>query len=251
VRNHFAEIRTALHTYMYDFEGQLPEKLSDLVPKYIPLEKLSVFYPPANVPSEFRKLPAHWDSDPSLIDRYSNCVYLGATGIVKEVIAYEREGTWNRAHTADPWEEPVVITAALGVSSHSDAFLHQTNSFAFDKMRATRVIYAEANLHAALNCYYMGYGQYPVGDNASVIKVLRGDNPSKKKYLEFYQQERNERGEYLDPWGTPYELRSNGMRVRVKSAGKNRKFDQIGVTGYDDICFSFSNGNPIGNDTPF
>jgi hypothetical protein len=129
--------------------------------------------------------------------------------------------------------------------------LHTNESDVLERLHKERVIYYEANLHASLNSYRIDFGSYPRGDNASVTRVLCGENPTKTQYHSSYVQERNSHGEDLDPWGMPYFIKSDGNKVQIKSAGSNRKFDEIGSTNYDDICFSVTNGSVIGDDSKF
>ncbi|HVU28505.1 MAG TPA: type II secretion system protein GspG [Verrucomicrobiae bacterium] len=184
------------------------------------------------------------------MDIFSDCIYLGTSGIPHEVTAYEREkdGNTNR--------EKLTIIFPHGGGTHVtkqelDDLLSTNDCALLEYFRKEQVTYYEANLHASLNFYRIDFGSYPRGDNASVTKVLCGDNPKKEQYHSSYKQERNSNGEDLDPWGTPHLIKSDGNKVQIKSAGRNRAFDQIGSTNYDDICFSIANGSVIGDDTKF
>jgi hypothetical protein len=247
----FSKIGNAIEKFTWDHRGQLPAKLSDLVPRYISRDQQSVFYPPEMLIPSTKSLPPDWDHKPELTDTLSDCVYLGATGVPCEVIAYERDGKWNHAPTA----KRQIIPPSGGVypvtKLELEELLHTNRSAVLERMRKERVVYYEANLHASLNSYRIDVGTYPRGDNASVTRVLRGENPARKQYHCSYEQERNSHGEDLDPWGTPYLIESDGNRVRMKSAGSNRKFDQVGSLDYDDICFSIAGGSVIGDDNKF
>jgi hypothetical protein len=244
------KIGNAIEHYSYDHDNQLPAKLSALVPNYIGVDQLSLFYPPDLLNSRIKGLPSDWKSKPELVDTFSDCVYLGTVGISRQIIAYEREGEWNRAdgqlHIIPPHGGLNAVTKA-----ELDELLHASDSAVLERMRKQRVTYYEANLHASLNWYRIDFGSYPHGDNAAVTRVLRGENPSKKQYHSGYEQERNAHGEDLDPWGTPYLIASDGSTVRIKSAGSNRQFDQLDSTNYDDICFSITGGSLDGTDTKF
>ncbi len=241
----FAKIGDALENYSYDHDGQLPAKLSELYPQYIGTNQLSVFYP-----SGSKKLPLDWNSKPELVDNFSDCVYLGVSGIPHEVIAYEQPKDENKNGI-----KLKIIHPGGGESEVTrqelDDLLSTNESSSLEYFRKQEVMYYEADLHTSLNSYRDDFRTYPSGDNFSVTKVLRGDNPAKTKYHSSYKQERNSHGEDLDPWGTPYLIKSDGNKVQIKSAGSNRTFDQIGSTNYDDICFSVFNGSVIGDDTKF
>ena len=247
----FALVGGAILRYSWDHENQLPAKLSELVPQYIDLNQLSVFYPPELIASQAKSLPPGWNSNPALVDTFSDCVYLGVTGLPHEVVAYEREGEWNRSNGGILR----IIPPGGGVNSVTklelDELLHQTGSSVLDRLRKQRAIYYEANLHASLNSYRLEFGTYPLGDNISVTKALGGENAANKRFHSSYPQELSPLGENLDPWGTPYFIESDGTKVRIKSAGSNRKFDKIETEGYDDICFSIMGGSVVGDGSRF
>jgi hypothetical protein len=247
----FLKIGGAINHFAWDHQDQLPEKLSDVVPRYVSLDQLSLFYPPEMLIPSTNSAPAGWDHNAEIIDTSSDCVYLGAAGMPREIIAYERKEKWNNAAGA----YLRVITPGGGVhmvtESELNELLHSDESAKLEWLRKERVTYYEANLHASLNGYRIDFGSYPRGDNASVISVLCGNNPPKKQYHGGYEQKRNPHGEDLDPWGTPYLIESDGDTVRVKSAGGNRKFDRPGSTNYDDMCLSVTKGSVISDDTKF
>jgi hypothetical protein len=241
----FSKIGYALENYSYDHDGQLPVKLSELYPQYIGTNGLLVFYP-----LDSKKLPTDWNSKPELVDTLSDCVYIGASGIPHEVIAYEREKDGNTNRTK------LNIIFPHGGGTHVtkqelDDLLSTNASTLLEYFHKDRVMNYEANLYASLNSYRDDFRTYPRGDNASVTKILRGDNPTKRQYHSSYKQERNSNSEDLDPWGTLYFIKSDGNKVQMKSAGSNRTFDQIGSTNFDDICFSVASGSVIGDDTKF
>ncbi len=241
----FSIIGNALENYSYDHDGELPAKLSKLYPRYVSANGLSVFYP-----SDLKNLPSDWNSKSELIDSFSDCVYLGTSGLPHEVIAYEREGN-GKANAA---KLNIIFPHGGGTTitkQELNDLLSTNDCELLEYFRKEQVTYYEANLHASLNSYRDDFGSYPRGDNASVTKILRGDNPKKEQYHSSYKQERNSNGEDLDPWGIPYLMKSDGNKVQIKSAGRNRAFDQIGSTNYDDICFSIANGSVIGDDTKF
>jgi hypothetical protein len=241
----FSKIGNAIEYYSWDHDGQLPLKLSELYPHYIKTNELSVFYPPDST-----NQPPGWNLKPELADDFSDCIYLGASGISHEVIAYERENAKNTSGG-----KLLIIIPGAGESDATKPELNEllstNDSWLLENYRKERVIYYECNLHGSLNLYRGDFGAYPNGDNASVLKILRGDNPAKKQYHSNFRRERDSNGQDLDPWGTPYLIKSDGNRVRMKSAGNNRVFDHIGSTNYDNICFTITNGAIMGDDSKF
>jgi hypothetical protein len=79
----------------------------------------------------------------------------------------------------------------------------------------------------ALKAYHMECGNSPTGSQAAVMKALCGSNPRQIIFYELPSSKRrqNALGEFLDPWGTPYEISIvSSNEVRVRSAGPNKKF---------------------------
>jgi len=94
-------------------------------------------------------------------------------------------------------------------------------------------------LSEALTRYQEQYGRFPAGDQTSVIKALTRGNPEKIKFIELPPRDLNKKGEYIDPWGTPYKIipiptQDDPNRLGVYSFGQNKKDDQ-GAEGSDDI----------------
>jgi len=83
-------------------------------------------------------------------------------------------------------------------------------------------------------------GTYPTGGNLEVSKALQGANnknviiivgSSKKNSL-------NDKGEIVDPWGTPLRIYFSDNGVLIRSAGPNRRFDDSTVIDADDFIRS-------------
>src|SRR5512146_2509139 len=70
-----------------------------------------------------------------------------------------------------------------------------------------RVSRTKAQLQTIVNgvrAYCTEYGSFPVGDNPSLMRILKGDNPRKMLFLDPACGSYSKRGEFLDQWGTPY-----------------------------------------------
>ena len=240
----FSLIHDAIERFSRDHGGQLPANLSDLVPKFVGFTNLWLFYPPDDRSAYGKQSSANESYNAEQLIAGSDCVYLGTSGIPHEILAYERDGA--RKHEFGT--RRLIIRLGGGVSTVTatelDDLLHKDESTVLERLRKERAREYEANLHASLNVYRSDHGSYPVGDNASVVRLLFAEDRS-------YEEVRSLRGEDLDPWGTPYFIESDGVKVRIKSAGSNHRFDQVSATGYDDICFTVTDGSTIGDDTIF
>jgi hypothetical protein len=90
------------------------------------------------------------------------------------------------------------------------------------------------NLFAGLQKYKEYVGSYPVGSNADVVKALKGANPKSVIILVGRKNELNEKGEFMDPWGTPMRIYFSDIGVLVRSAGPNKRFDDSNAQQADD-----------------
>lgn len=93
-------------------------------------------------------------------------------------------------------------------------------------------------LFASLQNYKENIGTYPTGGNAQIAKALQGENPKKIIVLVGRKTEINEKGEFLDPWGTPLRFYFSDSGILVRSAGKNQRFDDSTVLDADDFIRS-------------
>jgi hypothetical protein len=78
-------------------------------------------------------------------------------------------------------------------------------------------------------------GAYPVGSNMSITKALMGKNEKKVLILAIRQSDLNDKGEIVDPWGTPYRLYFSGDEVLIRSAGPNRVWEDDNQPESDDL----------------
>ncbi|CAN5566924.1 hypothetical protein BH09VER1_BH09VER1_48400 [soil metagenome] len=90
-------------------------------------------------------------------------------------------------------------------------------------------------MEAAAESYQADHGHYPTGDAAAISKALTGDGHSNHKvYIEWPAKSIAPSGALLDPWGTPYRLKS-GHGFFIQSAGPNKRFEDSKAPGSDDI----------------
>ncbi len=90
------------------------------------------------------------------------------------------------------------------------------------------------NLFTALQKYKERVGSYPAGSNLEIAKALNGSNSKNVIVLISARMERNDKGEFIDPWGTPLRIYFSDNGVLIRSAGPNRRFDDSTVIDSDD-----------------
>ncbi len=94
------------------------------------------------------------------------------------------------------------------------------------------------NLFDALQKYKEHVGAYPTGGNVEVAKALKGQNSKNVIVLVGRKNQMNEKGEFVDPWGTPLRIYFSDVGILVRSAGPNRRFDDSTVQECDDFIRS-------------
>lgn len=90
------------------------------------------------------------------------------------------------------------------------------------------------NLFYALQQYKERVGSYPVGNNAEIARALQGSNSKSLIIVVGRKQNLNNKGEFVDPWGTPLRIYFSGEGILVRSAGPNKRFDDSTVPNPDD-----------------
>jgi hypothetical protein len=93
----------------------------------------------------------------------------------------------------------------------------------------------EDNLFYALQQYKERMGVFPAGANVDVAKALSGNNSRSLIILVGRHQDLNDKGEFIDPWGTPLKIYFAGDSILIRSAGPNKRFDDSSVQNPDDI----------------
>ena len=90
------------------------------------------------------------------------------------------------------------------------------------------------NLFTALQKYKERVGTYPVGSNLEICKALNGANNKGVIVLLGTKMHLNDKGEFIDPWGTPLRIYYSENNILIRSAGPNRRFDDSTVMECDD-----------------
>ena len=94
------------------------------------------------------------------------------------------------------------------------------------------------NLFTGLQKYKERMGKYPIGSNAEVAKALNGENPKGVMVIVGKKSDLNEKGEFVDQYGTPLRIYFTDNGVLIRSAGANRRFDDSNVIDGDDYIRS-------------
>ena len=93
-----------------------------------------------------------------------------------------------------------------------------------------------SNIQEGLTAYETEYGvPIKTGNNASIIKILSGDNPRKMEFLSFNPSDRGKQSEALDAWRTPFLINlTDPLHPKILSAGPDRKWGTVDDMSTDD-----------------
>jgi hypothetical protein len=91
------------------------------------------------------------------------------------------------------------------------------------------------NLILGLQQYREFVGTYPTGDNVTIAKSLLGRSEKKVLILAVRKSDMNDKGEILDPWGTPLRFYFSNNEVMIRSAGPNKVWEDSNVPTADDL----------------
>ena len=91
------------------------------------------------------------------------------------------------------------------------------------------------NLILGLQQYREFVGSYPTGNNITIAKALLGRSEKKVLILAVRKSDMNDKGEILDPWGTPLRLYFSDNEVMIRSAGPNKVWEDSNVPTADDL----------------
>ena len=91
------------------------------------------------------------------------------------------------------------------------------------------------NLILGLQQYREFVGSYPIGNNVSIAKALLGRTEKKVLILAVRTSDMNDKGEILDPWGTPLRFYFADNEVMIHSAGPNKVWEDSNVQTADDL----------------
>lgn len=91
------------------------------------------------------------------------------------------------------------------------------------------------NLIGGIQQYKEFVGTYPTGSNIGIAKALLGQTDKRVLILAVRKTDLNDKGEILDPWGTPLQFYFSHNEVMIRSAGPNKVWQDSGVASADDL----------------
>jgi hypothetical protein len=91
------------------------------------------------------------------------------------------------------------------------------------------------NLILGIQQYKEFTGSYPTGNNVQVTKALLGQTEKKVLILAVRRSDLNDKGEIVDPWGTPLQFYFSNNEVLLRSAGPNKAFEDSAIPTSDDL----------------
>lgn len=78
-------------------------------------------------------------------------------------------------------------------------------------------------------------GGYPTGNNIQIAKALLGQTEKKVLILAVRRADISDKGEILDPWGTPLQFYFSHNEVMIRSAGPNKAWEDSAIPTTDDL----------------
>jgi len=91
------------------------------------------------------------------------------------------------------------------------------------------------NLILGIQQYKEFVGTYPIGNNSQIVKCLLGQTDKKVLILAVRRSDMNDKGEIVDPWGTPLQFYFSHNEVLIRSAGPNKAWEDSAVPTADDL----------------
>jgi hypothetical protein len=91
------------------------------------------------------------------------------------------------------------------------------------------------SLIQGLQQYKEFFKRYPSGTTAEISKALSGQAEEKVVILATKSSSKNDKGEIVDPWGTPIQFFFSHNAVMIRSAGPNRSYEDSRSPTADDL----------------
>ena len=91
------------------------------------------------------------------------------------------------------------------------------------------------NLILGIQQYKEFVGTYPMGNNGQIVKSLLGQTDKKVLILAVRRSDLNDKGEIVDPWGTPLQFYFSHNEVLIRSAGPNKAWEDSAISTADDL----------------
>ena len=124
----------------------------------------------------------------------------------------------------------LIVAGVAGVLWVSKAWtLHRTDE------KVAKFNALADNLILGIQQYKEFVGTYPTGNNVAITKALLGQTDKKVMILSVRKSDINDKGEILDPWGTPVQFYFSHNEVMLRSAGVNKVWEDSAITTADDL----------------
>jgi hypothetical protein len=124
----------------------------------------------------------------------------------------------------------LIVAGVAGVLWVSQAWtLHRTDE------KVAKFNALADNLILGIQQYKEFVGTYPTGNNVAITKALLGQTEKKVMILSVRKSDINDKGEILDPWGTPVQFYFSHNEVMLRSAGQNKVWEDSAITTADDL----------------
>lgn len=91
------------------------------------------------------------------------------------------------------------------------------------------------NLILGIQQYKEFVGTYPTGSNVQIVRSLLGQTDKKVLILAVRRSDLNDKGEIVDPWGTPMQFYFSHNEVLIRSAGPNKAWEDSAISTADDL----------------
>lgn len=109
-------------------------------------------------------------------------------------------------------------------AKHESEYKAWMKSIGRENEGRTSLSFDTHGIAGGLQQYYDLFQSYPGGGNREIAKALFGNNPRKVRILNWPKRKLSVEGEFLDPWGTPYQIQVIRQKIEIRSAGPNRLF---------------------------
>jgi len=86
-----------------------------------------------------------------------------------------------------------------------------------------------------LQQYREFFKRYPSGTTAEISKALSGQTDEKVVIMATKNSQKNDKGEIVDPWGTPIQFFFSHNAVLIRSGGPNKSFEDSRSATCDDL----------------
>ena len=86
-----------------------------------------------------------------------------------------------------------------------------------------------------LQQYREFFKRYPSGTTAEISKALSGQTDEKVMIMATKDSQKNDKGEIVDPWGTPIQFFFSHNAVLIRSGGPNKSFEDSRSATCDDL----------------